>query len=355
MRDITSHCLPEDGVEVPFEFGPFLPINPFDVEMFNDAFSDELDSAFASSIGCCDFCLADFQKHWPDVTFRRDDSEFMFMETLWAIDESRLSGIWSRAEYSTLRRLIQCPRCLAFGSHNIYLYEHRFSDAPAMESAIDDLITIGSATPFLMLEHDFARLVLKEIRAAEKQAKSQIHQIPFHRARTRADVIECGQAFDDLMTYGPAPAMYTGEGRFNHAGCPMLYLANDDAVAASEVGGDGEICLVGRLRILKPLKVLDLIDIDGDDVDNELFDALGNSALLAAPSTGAGWVKRQYVFSRFVADCAKSAGFDAIRYGSMKQRTGVNYVILDPPADLTGFICFEDYGETESPTPTSRY
>lgn len=96
---------------MPFVFGPFLPVSEQDVDVFNDAFSDELDSAFTSSIGCCDFCYADFRERWPDVSFRRDGGEMQSMDTLWAVDEARLAGAWWPVEYSTLRHLVRCPRC----------------------------------------------------------------------------------------------------------------------------------------------------------------------------------------------------------------------------------------------------
>ena len=109
------------------------------------------------------------------------------------------------------------------------------------------------------------------------------------------------------------------------------------------------------MTILPPLKILDLIDADGDAVDSELFNALANSALLIAPRTGEGWVKRQYLFSRFVADCARSAGFDAIRYGSTKDRNGVNYVILSPPEDLATLMRLDGVSQIACPDPAPRY
>lgn len=275
--------------------------------------------------------------------------------THWAVDESRLPGVWTPAEYSTLRRLVQCPRCLTFDSANIYLFEHRFSDAREMEDDIDALMTIGSETPFLLLEHSFAQRVLTEIRAEGARAKAEVLAHPLYRARLSDEVTRLRQAPADLATYGPAPASATGEGRFNHAGVPMLYLADAEAVAAAELGAIGQACLVGTLRILQPLKIFDLISADGESVDSDLFDALANSALLAAPRTGDGWVKRQYVFSRYVADCARSAGFHAIRYGSTKTQAGVNYVVLAPPDDLATLMRLEGYARTTCPAPAHRY
>lgn len=194
-----------------------------------------------------------------------------------------------------------------------------------MERDIDVLMDVGSVTPFLLLEHSFALRVLNEIRAEGARVKPATLAEPLYPARLAAEVADLRQEVDALATYGPAPGAVTGEGRFNHAGAPMLYLANAEAVAASELGTVGQSCLVGRLRVLAPLKILDLIDADGEAVDSELFNALANSALLAALRTGDGWVKRQYVFSRFVADCARSAGFDAIRYGSGHRRTHASF------------------------------
>ncbi|WP_127088288.1 RES family NAD+ phosphorylase [Aquabacter cavernae] len=355
LRNITRPCPLDEAFELPSGYGPFLPISAEDVDSFNEAFSDELDSSFSSSIACCDDCYADFRAHWPDVTFRRDGTELMSMDTHWAVDASRLSGVSTPAEYSTLRRLVQCPRCLAFDSANIYLFEHRFSAGREMEYDIDTLITIGSVTPFLLLEHRFAQRVLAEIREEGARVKAEVLTQPLYRARLYDDVAGLHQAPDDLATYGPAPASGTVEGRFNHAGSPMLYLADAGAVAASELGAVGQACFVGTLRILAPLKIFDLISPDGGSVDSDLFDALANSALLAAPRTGDGWVKRQYVFSRFVADCARAAGFHAIRYGSTKMQTGVNYVILDTPDDLASLVRLEGHARTTCPAPAHRY
>jgi hypothetical protein len=57
--------------------------------------------------------------------------------------------------------------------------------------------------------------------------------------------------------------------------------------------------------------------------------------LCAAPRQGEGWNKPEYVFSRFVADCALHAGFHAIRYGSTKDPHGENLVLLQPGAFMS--------------------
>lgn len=329
-RWITEPTTDDDAWRPKHAIGPFLPIGSADIAAFNDAFSDEIDSAFSSSICCCDNCYDDFRDHWPDVAFR--DQEFTSMEMTWAVDYSRLPGIWSPAEISTLRRAIVCDRCDDFVPYNFWIYEHRFSDADEIERAIDELSQIGNLTPFLLLEHEFAQRVLAQIRDAAATPKLIDAGSRLFRARGAKQIDDLGQDRGALATYAPPPAQHVGEGRFNHAGTPMLYLASAAKVAAAEIGTPGEPCMVAELELLQQMKMLDLVDLDEEENGYELMQALACSALLSAPHTGTGWLRRQYVFSRFVADCAKSAGFDAIRYGSTKNSAGVNIVLLNPAA-----------------------
>jgi hypothetical protein len=84
-----------------------------------------------------------------------------------------------------------------------------------------------------------------------------------------------------------------------------------------------------------PCKVLELTisdDVDGDD--DEVIQCLARSALCAAPRKSEGWDRPEYVFTRFVADCARHAGFGAIKYGSVQRSDGVNVVVLEPPTDF---------------------
>jgi len=57
--------------------------------------------------------------------------------------------------------------------------------------------------------------------------------------------------------------------------------------------------------------------------------ALMYSNLAAAPSDGEGWDRPEYVLTRFVADCARIAGIDAIQYSSTRPGSGASLVLLD--------------------------
>ncbi|TGP85633.1 MULTISPECIES: RES family NAD+ phosphorylase [unclassified Mesorhizobium] len=354
-RWVTTSAPADESIRPDGVIGPFLTVTLDEIDVFNDAFSDEIDSDFASSICCCDACYADFRAHWPDVAFREMEFQTQSMEVFYAVDHSRLPGIWSPAEISTLRHFVQCGRCMEFATHNIWIYEHTFSDAEKIEVEIDQLLTIGDQTPFLLLEHEFARRVLAHIRSAVIAPDTLPAGQSLYRARVSSSIAILGQATDALVAYAPPPARYVQEGRFNHAGTPMLYLASTPEVAAAEIGMPGEQCHIAELRTLRELTLLDLANLDEEASGYALMRALASSALVAAPRIGEGWQKKQYVFSRFVADCARSAGYDAIRYASTKNIEGKNIVILAPSLPIDGMVSLVSVREMLGLAAAKRY
>jgi hypothetical protein len=73
---------------------------------------------------------------------------------------------------------------------------------------------------------------------------------------------------------------------------------------------------------------------------------LAYSALTSAPRHGDGWSRAEYVFSRFVADCARHAGFDAIRYPSTRlDCEGHNLAVLNdgkPQISAASIVTFHE-------------
>ena len=354
IRDLTADTDFDDANWPEDIYGPIVPVSEHDISVFNEILGDEIDSDFSSSICCCEFCYADFRKRWPNTTFRVSEFQEQSFDTDYLLENSRVSSCYSHAEMSTLRHFVQCLRCDRY-ANQVWIYEHRFSDVPEIEDEIDALITIGKRTPFLLLEHEFARRVLDQIRRMATSHSKIAIGTPLFRARTDADIAKCGQSPTELATFGPAPAQFVGEGRFNHAGAPLLYVASSPELAAAEIGCPGQPCTVGEIVFSSDMQVLDLADLeDGDEGDNLML-ALSNSALISAPRTGEGWMKSEYVFSRFVADCARDAGFDAVRYGSTKLAAGVNYVLLDPAASFETVAKLIGYRPLLGGAPDRRY
>jgi RES domain-containing protein len=341
LRHITSD---KDASNIPLHpIGAFLPMCNYDIDMFNDFFADEIDSWMASSVACCDACYEDFCAHWPGIAFRNLDFQRSSADITWFFETSRMRDVYSPAEFSSLVHFITCPRCEEVIRHNFWIFEHRFSNVPKIERAIDELSLLGRQTPFLLLAHEFAGEVLNVIRSHAKAVQAMALPGQLFRARRVDQILGLSQNPENVLTFGPAPIQYIGEGRFNHAGNSVLYVSDMLETAKLEVGGkEEEVCVAGLAFDLPPALVLDLIDIDEESVSFDILNAIAWSALLAAPNVGSGWSKPQYVFSRFVADCARHSGFDAIRYGSTRHSSGTNYVLLNPPEDFSDRVTLVD-------------
>ncbi len=326
LEDDDLH-LPQDAI------GPFKPVTGSEIDWFNSIFSDEIDSAFASSIRCCDQCIDDFQQHWPGTASRNFEFQKGSIPVDLAVIQSRIPDCYSPAEVSTLIHFVRCPRCENYPQLWIWIHEHAAADE--LETEISQLSALANRTPFLILENQFAQRVLMEIRGLGEAASTIQLPSRLYRARKAEEVEPDIDGSIPAAQFGPPLAKYVQEGRFNHAGLPMLYLADSLPTTIAEIGTPGQSFCVATLGLKSKFKVLDLIINEPDEPKWELLGAIAASALMSAPRTGDGWVKKEYIFTRFVADCAIDAGFDAIRYGSTKLNTGYNYVLVKPPEDIS--------------------
>ena len=84
------------------------------------------------------------------------------------------------------------------------------------------------------------------------------------------------------------------------------------------------------------LKILDLIEPQ-ESHPNKYDDlaSLTYSALMSAKQPSGSWHKPAYVFSRFVADCCRYSGIQAIKYPSTHiVANNFNLVVVDQGFDL---------------------
>lgn len=310
--------------------GPVYPVDDDDIDWLQEFVSADLDSWFTSSLCCCDACYGDFTRRWPgtargDLAFQEGAIDLgVFLE-----GAKRVPRVFTPAELSTLRHYVRCGRCRNYIEHNVWVFEHPFDGAEDFEDDLDILENVAHRTPFLLLEWDFPQRVLATLRRLAAAAEATEPPARLFRARNAAEITAI-----DVAAFGPPPAEHVSEGRYNHAGAAMLYLADDEETALAEIVQPGGEYLIAELTIRRPWKVLDLFHLDEEDHDEEawpLLNLLARSALGSAPRTGAGWVRKEYAFTRFIGDCAKAAGYDAIRYASTKG-WGSNYVVLEPEA-----------------------
>jgi RES domain len=113
--------------------------------------------------------------------------------------------------------------------HRRHLGEHPFSIPE--DYNIRQISELARRSPFLLLSHPFACKVFDTINLLGASTTAGRLPQPLYRARI---LPHNAQAL--LSDFGPPPASKVMEGRYNHAGHPMLYLAESEATAIAEMG-----------------------------------------------------------------------------------------------------------------------
>ncbi len=309
-------------------------------ELFTEYFMAELESWFSADIACCDNCYEQFLEYWP-LVYEANDAEFqrssISLDCFYS--GSMLSKIYSKEEYDVLKHTIHCPRCGAALYANMWAYELSFSsdiDTFEFESKIEAITKLSKTTPFLLLKNDYASKIHDLLHRLAKQIDKAPFGLPLYRARISTQIERL-----DFKEFTVAPKKEIKEGRYNHAGDQVLYLASDMQTCFYEV--NKKLCFIAECSLNTDLKVLDLTKPDEvHETYGEELKALVFSALMSKPLNTEGWDKPVYIFSRFIADCAKSAGFDAIKYPSTKSlKNNFNLVIINENI-FNDFVEFKD-------------
>ncbi len=170
--------------------------------------------------------------------------------------------------------------------------------------------------PLLGATHSIGKRVLRSI------AKFPHASLDLKDNWWRARVIGAN-ARPDISELGPPPASECkNEGRFNHVGQRVLYVASSIEVAAAEaIRQDEGVAWVMAWRVGVRGPMLDLASHFDESAlhDDASYLAAGLSYIrphLAEASEGP-W-KPEYFVSRFIADAARAAGFKGLRYPSTR-------------------------------------
>lgn len=286
-----------------------------DLYWFKDAFMDEVDSWFSSDIACCDKCHDDFINLWP-LAYNADEAEFQrsSIDLDCFYSGSRINQIYSKDKYDQYIETLYCPRC--YNNFDItsiiWPYNLPFDVVDDFEFKVEEISLIAAKTPFLLLENDFAKSVLNAIIDLSKYCvKTRINQ-HLYRARSKSSL-----SSDKYSEFDFPPNKFVTEGRYNHNGCSTLYLGSDVETCYHEIRE--QACKLAEVDIFTELKLLDLTNAyDSHQSHHDLLNTLVYSTLISAMQNNEGWHKPEYVFSRFLSDCARYAGFDAIKYPSTR-------------------------------------
>lgn len=291
-------------------------------DVMEECFFNDLEKWFDASTFYCESCVDEFIKYWPGI-YNRDldfQTNMISLDTLY--DGGRLKDYFSKEEFIDLSQNIVCKNCSNNISDYIYPYELRFEIPEDFYSDIEEIASIANRTPFLLMNHKFSKKVYDQIKYLSNNIRFSRLDSPLYRARV--DIKKDTYSNSDFFA---PPKEVIKEGRYNHAGKQVLYLAEDELTCYSEMRKPNVGIMMAEIKIDEQLKILDL---DSQELsDNDLMQAIQYSSLLSSPRDGEGWDKPHYIFTRFISDVALSLGFDAIRYPSVRMNTGYNIVIIN--------------------------
>ena len=299
--------------------------------VFEELFMHEVESWFSADIACCDNCHDDFVAEWP-YAYSADEAKFQCesIDLRCFYSGSKLRDWYTEVEFKKWLPSIKCPNCGQSLTYNIWPYELPFTPPDDYEIILTELAHRASETPFLLLEYPFCTDVRNAIAdVAAKCSPSTSNDFLF---RGRSLSPGCSPSIGD---FDFPPAEFVKEGRYNHAGDPVLYLASSEEVCKVEMR-NAEHLNIAKFRFPVPMRILDLMSPhEAEGEHSDILSFIVFSALLSAKSRDKGFSRPEYVFSRFIKDCAKSLGFDAIRYPSTRVGSArFNLVVINQQLTL---------------------
>lgn len=175
--------------------------------------------------------------------------------------------------------------------------------------------------PYLGLEHELGSEIRKAVKSLPQY---EVENRVGYRARSVDSVVKTSA---DM--YPPDPRLIKiSEGRFNHFGQRVFYLANSENGAAKEaLDKPGEVWLQ-KFQIIRATKILDLTFAPLEEAASSDLLPVGENDLLAVGllygrelstvvERDKGW-KPEYFVPRYIADCARLEGFKGIKYKSSR-------------------------------------
>jgi len=170
--------------------------------------------------------------------------------------------------------------------------------------------------PYLGVNHALGKKIAHSI---PNFSRTEIRNQDWFRAR----LPDKGRLFTAEDITPPDPElMAIPEGRYNHFGQQVFYLAaNEDAAMLETLQGEGGVAWVQKFLVSKADNILDLQPdwFSSPPLDSDLlgYGLIFGGHLEREVERLRGW-KPEYFVPRFVADCARFAGFDGIKFSGVR-------------------------------------
>ncbi|MGE5542569.1 MAG: RES family NAD+ phosphorylase, partial [Bacillota bacterium] len=141
---------------------------------------------------------------------------------------------------------------------------------------------------------------------------------------------------------GPAPVQKASHSRMSPQGISYMYLSDGPETCIAEIRpAAGEIVCLGRFRVIRDLRVVDLSGVNprkrGDEARAARFLA-SFAREISRPLTPQDALL-DYIPTQVLSEFIRSRGYDGIKYRSSQFESGFNYTLFcgpktaDSPAD----------------------
>lgn len=179
---------------------------------------------------------------------------------------------------------------------------------------LEDFVQWLEKYPYLGMHHELGRQFIEEIPDFPKRS------LPPGQTWYRARAVR-GSGIPTMHEMGPPIQPPRSEGRFNHHGQIVFYLAADETTSAAESLGKARGIAWVQEYAVGPFE--NLLDLEGlyspDDYASAPMLAAGvNWTQPHSEEAGDTEWKPQYFLPRFIADCARAVGFSGIVYRSTR-------------------------------------
>lgn len=195
-------------------------------------------------------------------------------------------------------------------------------------SEVRELEKLLESFQLLAYQNKLAKRIYKEIQGKKLPISSASGK--FYRARK----VESSEVISSNNMYNP-PIGKSTEGRFNHSGQSHLYLANEKITAIKEVASDEKPLLVWCQEFEIIDTVNDILDLSFDwdkltpSTSTLLLSLKVHNSIERNDRNQENW-KPDYYLTRYIMDCAKSLGFNGIKYNSVKDSYSYDLVLFYP-------------------------
>lgn len=198
------------------------------------------------------------------------------------------------------------------------IYVAKIYDVEISLELIDDFIQWCFDNPMLSYKHELAKSVFEVLEKVKGEPDNVLRVQTgksLYRGRCRAK----DKKKYEVSNLGMPPKGLASHGRYNLVGTSVLYLTDNKLGIPYEIEPKkNEVVDVAEFKIQKELLLFDV-----DTIFNDF------SSFINKENDESTLVKRNYLFTNFIASACKDVGFDGIYYKGAGNKAYYNFAIFE--------------------------